>query len=134
MIAFLVELENRVGSLAEVTEAIAERGINVTGGAGVACGETGRFAVSTNDEAATRRLLLSRGFKFREIELVPITLVDTPGTLARTCRALADAKINVEAAFAMGGTGERNTIAFATDDPARTRSILSQKELTGSGR
>jgi hypothetical protein len=134
MIAFLVELENRVGSLAEVTEAIAERGINVTGGTGVACGEGGRFVVTTNDEAATRRLLLSHGFKFREIELVPITLADTPGTLARTCRALADAKINVEAAFAMGATGERNTFAFATDDPARTRSILSQKELTGSGR
>jgi hypothetical protein len=134
MIAFLVELENRVGSLAEVTEAIAERGINVTGGAGMACGDSGRFVLSTNDEAATRRVLLGRGFKFREIELVPITLADTPGTLARTCRALADAKINIEAAFPMGATGERGTIAFATDDPARTRAILSQKTLTGTGR
>ena len=42
MIAFLVELENRVGSVAEVAEAIAERGINITGGAGVACGGSGQ--------------------------------------------------------------------------------------------
>ena len=134
MIAFLVELENRVGSVAEVAEAIAERGINITGGAGVACGGSGQFALTTNDEAATRRLLLSRGYKFREIELVPITLADTPGTFARACRALAEAKINIEATFGMGTTGDRNTMAFATDDPARARTILSQKALTGTGR
>ncbi|MGD0019485.1 MAG: hypothetical protein ABSD62_09560 [Candidatus Limnocylindrales bacterium] len=134
MIAFLVELENRVGSVAEVAEAIAERGINITGGAGVACGGSGQLAFTTNDEAGTRRLLLSRGYKFREIELVPITLADTPGTFARTCRALAEAKINIEAAFAMGASGDRTTMAFATDDPARARTILSQKALSGTGR
>ena len=134
MIAFLVELENRVGSSAEVAEAIAERGINITGGAGVACGGSGQLALTTNDEAGTRRLLVGRGYKFREIELVPITLADTPGTFARACRALAEAKINIEAAFVMGASGDRNTMAFATDDPARARSILSQKALTGSGR
>jgi hypothetical protein len=134
MIAFLIELENRVGSAAEVAEAIAERGINITGGTGVACGSSGQLAVTTNDEAGTRRLLLTRGYKFRELEVVPITLADTPGTFARTCRALADAKINIEASFAMGGSGERNTVAFATDDPARARTILSQKALTGTTR
>jgi hypothetical protein len=134
MIAFLVDLENRAGSLAEVAEAVAERGINVIGGAGLACGDGGRFALTTNDEAATRRLLLSHAYKFQEVELVPITLADNPGAFARTCRALAAAQINVLAAFSMGGGAERNTIAFATDDPARTRSILAQMALTESGR
>ncbi len=134
MIAFLIDLENRVGSVAEVTEALAERGINITGGSGLTHGNNGSLAVSTNDEAGTRRVLLSRGYKFREIELVPITLADTPGTLARTCRALADAKVNIEALFPMGAAGERNTVAFATNDPAKARTILSQKELTGTSR
>ena len=134
MIAFLVTLENRVGALADVADAVAERGINITGGTGMACGDSGRFAMTTNDEAATRRLLTSRGYSFQEIELVPITLSDVPGMLARTCRALAAAGINVLAMFAMGAAGERNTIAFATDDPVRTRSVLSQAALTESGR
>jgi hypothetical protein len=131
MIAFLVDLENRIGALAEVAEAISERGINMTGAAGVACGGSGEFALTTNDEAGTRQLLLSHGFKFREIDLVSIALADTPGTFARACRALADARINVEAAFQMGAAGDRVTIAFATDDPARARTILSQKAPTG---
>ena len=117
-----------------MAEAVAERGINMTGGAGVACGGGGQFVLTTNDETGTRRLPLGRGIKFREIEIVPIALADTPGTFARTCRALADAKINVEAAFPVSMSGERYTVAFATDDPARTRTILSQKALTGSGR
>src|ERR1035437_7796889 len=121
MIAFLVELDNRPGSLADVTEAIAERGINVIGGTGVACGSSGHLSLATNDEAATRRVLLGRGFKSHEIQVVPVTLADTPGTFAKACRALADARINVEAAFAMGATGDRNTIAFAIDDPVKAR-------------
>jgi len=134
MIAFIVELENRAGTVADVTEAIAERGINVTGGAGIGSGSNGYVALTTNDEAATRRVLLGRGYKFREIEVVPLTVADAPGTFAKACRALADAKINIEAAFPMGGTSDRNTIAFATDDPTRARSILSQKSLASTNR
>jgi hypothetical protein len=134
MIAFLIELDNRAGTVAEVTEAIADRGVNITGGAGMGGGTKGYFAVTTNDEAATRRVLIGASYKFREIEVVPLTLADSPGTFARACRALADAKINIDAAFPMASGADRNTIAFATDDPVKARSILSQKTLAGSGR
>lgn len=134
MIAFLIELENRAGAAASVTEAIAERGINITGGAGIGYGGAGHLAVTTNDEAATRRVLLGGGYKFHEIEIVPLTVVDAPGTFARACRALADAKINIEATFPMTGSGEKNTIAFATDDPVKARSILAQKSLSSASR
>jgi hypothetical protein len=134
MIAFVVEPENRPGSAAEVTEAIAERGINVTGAAGVACGSTGQVALTTNDEAGTRRALLGQGFKFREVEVVPVTIADSPGTFAQACRALADASINVEAAFGVALNGDRITLAFATDDPVKARSILGQRSFAGSSR
>lgn len=132
MIAFLIEIENRPGSAAEVTEAIAEHGINVTGGAGVACGSAGRMALTTNDEAGTRRALLGQGFKFHEIEVVPITIADSPGAFAQACRALADARVNVEAAFGVAISGDGITMAFATDDAAKARSILGQRSATSS--
>ncbi len=134
MIAFLIELDNRAGSVADVTEAIAERGINITGGAGIGSGLKGHAVFTTNDEAATRRVLIGAGYKFHEIEVVPLTVTDTPGTFARACRALADAKINIGAAFPMGGGADRNTIAFATDDPAKARTVLSQKTPAGTSR
>jgi hypothetical protein len=134
MIAFLIDLENRAGTVAEVTEAIAERGINITGGAGIGSGSRGHLVVTTNDEAATRRVLIGAGHKFHEIEIVPLTIADVPGTFAKACRALADAGINIEATFTMTGTADKNTIAFATDDPVKARSILSQKAMVGLGR
>ncbi len=134
MIAFIVELENRAGAVADVAEAIADRGINVTGGAGIGSGSTGSMALTTNDEAATRRVLLGRGYRFREIEVVPLTMEDSPGTFAKACRALAEAKINIEAAFPMSATSDRNTMAFATDDPTKARSILSQKSTASTNR
>jgi len=126
MIAFLIELDNRPGTVAAVTEAIAERGINITGVGGIGIGSRGHLAVTTNDEAAARLVLGGAGYKFHEIEIVLLTLADVPGALARTCRALADAGIDMEAVFTMAGTAEKNTIAFATDDPVKARSILSQ--------
>jgi hypothetical protein len=134
MIAFVIELESRAGSLAKVTEEIADRGINITGGAGISGESRGYFALTTNDEAATRRVLIGASRKFREIEIVPLTMADVPGSLAKACRALADAGVGIEAVFSMAGTAEKNTIAFATDDPAKTRSILSQKSLAGPSR
>ena len=134
MIAFLIELENRAGTTAAVTEAIAERGINITGGAGIGGGSKGLIALTTNDESATRRVLHGGGYKFREIEVVPFAMADVPGTFAKACRALADGGINIEAAFIMTAASERNTMAFATDDPAKTRSILGQKSLAGTNR
>jgi hypothetical protein len=134
MIAFIVELDNRAGTVADVTEAIADRGINVTGGAGIGAGAKGHVALTTNDEAATRRVLLGASYKFHEVEIVPLTVADTPGTFARACRALADANINIEAAFPMAGGADRNTIAFATDDPVKALSVLSQKTLAGTNR
>ena len=131
MIAFLIETENRVGSAAEVAETISERGINITGGSGLAVGGSGRLALTTNDEAGTRRALLGRGYKFREIEIVPITLPDSPGTFAKVLRSLADARINVEAVFPMGAASDRNTLAFATDDPVKARATLHTKVIAG---
>jgi len=134
MIAFLIELDNRPGTVAAVTEAIAERGINITGVAGIGIGSQGHLAVATNDEAATRRVLSGAGYKFHEIEIVLLTIADVPGAFARTCRALADAGIDMQAVFTMAGTAEKNTIAYVTDDPAKTRSILSKKPLAGTSR
>lgn len=124
MIAFLIELQNRAGTLAEVTEAIAQRGINVTGGAGIGSGSIGHFVATTNDEAGTRRVLLGGGYRFREIEVVPLTIADAPGNLARACRVLADAGINVDAVFVTATGPGTTTLAFVTDDPVKARSIL----------
>ena len=84
MNAFIITGQDRPGELAKVAEAIAERGVNITNVSCLTWGGQGAIGITTNDEAATRSLLSSRGFDYREVELVPCSMDDRPGTLAST--------------------------------------------------
>lgn len=131
MNAFIVDLEQRPGTLARATETIAQKGIDITGFAGVTCGDSGALALLTNDEDGTRRALSEAGYHVREIELVSAQIAGRPGSLAEVARKLADAGINIEAAFPTGMTGSNVTIAFATDQPAKAREVLGDRAETG---
>ena len=124
MNAFIVELENKAGELARVTEAIAVRGINILGFAGATAGGMGSTVLMTNDEAGTRSALAGAGARFRELELVTARLAHQPGSLAAALRRLADAGVNIEAALPVGMDGGNVSVAFATNDAARTREVL----------
>lgn len=130
MNAFIIELENRPGMLAGVAEAIAQKGINITGVAGGTAAEKGSVVILTNDEAATRSVLDASGVSYREAGLVSAALEDRPGSLAAAARRLADQGVNIEALLATGMEGGKITIAFAVDDVASARSALG--ELAGS--
>ena len=132
MNAFLVELKNQPGSLAQVTEAIAQKGIDIVGFSGATSGASGAVALITNDEAATRRVLADGGYTVREVELVTAALAQRPGTLAEAARRLANAGVNIEAALATGMSDRGVHVAFATDDPAKARQALGEQVLAGS--
>jgi hypothetical protein len=126
MNAFLIELENQVGELARITEAIAAKDINITGFSGSTCGDSGTILILTDDDASTKAALQGVGCSFSEQEIVEVTLQHVPGTLAKAARRLAEAGVNIDAAVPTG-MDESGTVVvgFVTNDPAKTRSILS---------
>ena len=125
---FIVDLKHQPGELAKATEAIAMKGIDITAFSGVTCGGSGSVALLTNDESGTRTALTEAGYRPRELELVTTTIEHTPGSLAKVARKLADAGINIEAALPTAMSGGNVTIAFATDNPAKARSVLGAAE------
>jgi hypothetical protein len=124
MNVFIVELNDQPGELARVAEAIARKGIDITGFSGATSAGRGTVALLTSDEAGTRAALGEGGFNAREVEVATVSLVHRPGALAEAARKLADAGINVEAALQNGIAGANVTVAFATDQPARAQSVL----------
>lgn len=132
MNAFIIELKNEPGAVAAVAEAIAEKGIDITGFTGATCGDTGTVVLMTNDEAGTQRTLTDRGYKHRSIELVTTSLENKPGTLAMATRKLANAGVNIEAAMPTGMSGGNVTVAFATDNPAKARDALGTSTMAGA--
>ena len=130
---FIVDLKHQPGELAKATEAIAQKGIDITAFSGVTCGGSGTVALLTNDDVGTRRALTDAGYRAREIEVVTTTIDNVPGSLAKTARKLADAGISIEAALPVGMSGGKATLAFATDNPAKTHSVLGSREPAGVG-
>jgi hypothetical protein len=124
MNAFIVELENKPGELARITEAIAHRGINILGLTGATSGSSGSAVLYSNDEEGTRSALSAAGCRTREIELVVGPVANKPGGFAEIARKLADAGINIEAVLPTGMDGDNVSMAFATDNPAKTRELI----------
>ena len=124
MNAFIVELPNQPGSLAMVAEAVAERGINITGFAGATSGELGSVVFTTDDESATRNALGEKGWVYREVPIVHVSLEHRPGTLAAAARKLADAGINIETSFVSGMDGDKVEVAFGVDTPEAAKRAL----------
>lgn len=133
MNVFVVDLINQPGQLARISEAIARKGINITGLSGVTCGGSGAVAILTNDEAGTRKALEDAGIRARELELVTASMEDKPGALAAVTRKLADAGINVEVAMPVGMSGGRVSVAFGTNQPAKARNLIGTAEAAGVG-
>ena len=132
MNAFIVDLKNKPSELAKVAEAIAQKGIDITGFSGTTCGDSGTLALITTDAAGTRRTVSEGQWKFRAIALVEASLANRPGSLAEMARKLAQAGVNLEAAFPTGMAGSNVHVVFATDNPARAQEALGQ--LVGARR
>jgi hypothetical protein len=63
---FTVQLDDRPGSLARVANALAERGVNITGIVGVAEDTDGALMLTTSDPAATREAFSALALAFEE--------------------------------------------------------------------
>jgi hypothetical protein len=125
MNAFLVDLQNKPGTLATLAEALGAKGINITGITGASCGDSGRAAITTADDAAARSVFQTLNLAFKEFEATEVTLAHTPGTLGKVARRLADAGVNIEAIMPTGMAGNNVSVAFVTNNAAKAKEILA---------
>ena len=124
--AFLIELKDKPGALADVAEAIASKGVNILSLSGAACGEQSRIAVMTDDAAKTQAALSDIQATFEQKEITSVPLRHEPGSLAKASRQLAKAGVNIESILLMGMQGNDIEVAFVTSDPAMAKSTLAQ--------
>jgi len=132
MNAFIVDLKHQPGELAKAAESIARKGVNITAFAGVTCGGSGEVAFLTDDDVQARHALSDAGYHVRELDLIPVTFSNSPGSLAKTARKLADAGISIEAALSISMTPDKVTLGFATDQPSKARGVLGVSEPVGA--
>lgn len=126
-----IVLQDKPGTLAKATEAIAQGQINLEGGATFKCGSEGIFHAlfkTENDASNAKKALEKSGFKVREETPVIVTEAeDKPGGAAKIFRAIAEQEVNVN--FTYLATNTR--VVIGTDDPQKVTDALRSTTSTG---
>jgi hypothetical protein len=123
---FVIQLSNKPGGLATLSEALAARGVDLRAIGGGGIGDQGHIILTTADDAATRAVLEEGEYVFIEGESILAEVDDRPGGMAAIARALADAGVNIYGHLFLGRWGDRAMFAFVVDDAKTARPILER--------
>lgn len=123
----VVSLENKPGTLAEVSRALAQANVNILGVTLDVVSDFGIARFITADAAKAQQTLQQKGLKVVTNEVLTLKLPNKPGALAEATEKLARSGINIEAVtgFTPTGTNE-GTLVFKVDDIAQAEKILGQ--------
>lgn len=120
-----VFVENRPGSLMDVTNALTEAHINIRA---VASFDTPEFAILrlVVDKAEdAKNYLTSKGFVVRIHDVMGVELVDQKGNLNHMLKILADGEISINYIYSFVIRDEKAPVmVFSTDDYERAEQIL----------
>ena len=121
---FNIYVEDKLGELARVTEALAKSAVNIRGLATDKLGRKPAIKVITDDEASTKRALLGAGFDFEESEVVVIDLIDRPGEIAKISRKMARDGMNISSVFLIGKKDNPASLALVTQDLKNVKKLV----------
>jgi len=120
-----ITTEDRPGGLASVGEALGNAGINIEGLCGLGMEGRGIIHVCVEDAAGARQALEAAGLKVEgEADAIlgaPIQAADKPGTLGMMARQIADAGINIRAAY----VATNNRAVMVTDDNTKLMDLIA---------
>jgi len=121
---FSVFVDDKVGELARVAEALARNAINIRGLATDRLGTRPAIKMITDDEVSTRKALERAGLEFDESEVVVVDLIDRPGEIAKVARKAARAGVNINSVFLIGKKDTPAAIAMGTKDVKKAKKAL----------
>ncbi len=121
---FTVNLANRPGMLASLTETLAEAGVAIEALAAFGLDDEGYVRVIVDNAEATRQALRAAGLGATERKILTMTLSHRPTSLAEMTRSLAESGVNIEAMYLLNSCADGLEFAVAVDEPDRARPHL----------
>jgi len=126
-----VFLENKQGSLEEVTSILKEANVNIRTLSLADTTDFGILRLIVNDVDTTSRVLRDKGFRVSRTTVVAVEVPDRPGGLHSILEALARDNITVEYLYAyVEKSGENAVIIFRFDDSAAATEVLRKNSFT----
>lgn len=121
-----VVVPDRPGLLAELTEVLALRSIDIgeitveTHGAGAI------VRLGVENDALAMQVLTDAGYHAVSDQVILARIADKPGALAEISRELAEAEINIRSLHHVRREAGHALVAISTDDNYRARRVLGE--------
>ena len=92
----VVGADNKVGMLAEVSGIVADAGVNISAISAYAMGEKAIFRIVTSENDKAENVLVQKGFKVDENEIVAVNLPDKVGQAKEIADKIKNVGINLD--------------------------------------
>ncbi len=118
-----VFVQNKVGSLGELSIALAKANINIKALSIVDDLDWGIVRLIVDEPEKAKEILHKLGLMYGEGQVVTVMLENHPGALAELADKLGKKKINIEQAF-VTTSGEESLIVLSTTDDKKANSVV----------
>lgn len=120
-------LENKPGTLAQVSSALAARRINILAFSISDAVDHGVVRMVVSNPVQAAHLLGDGGMMVVEADVMALDLPNKPGTLARVAERLSKARVNIEYAYGTTrGTKGKAQVILKVDNIQRARKALGR--------
>jgi len=113
-----VFLDNRVGVLADLTEFLGAKGVNIRALSVAESRDFGVIRMIVADPARVAALLTRKGYNVQMVEVLAVRVADEPGGLGKALRVLADEDLNVDYLYTfLDKLGGEAVVILRVDNP-----------------
>jgi hypothetical protein len=116
-----IRLENRLGALAEMGDALGKAGVSIEGGGGFIFDGKGIVHFLLEDAAGARRALEAAGIEVLEDRAVLVQRLnqEQPGQLGKIARLMAEAGVNIEVIY----SDHQNQLVLVVDNLDKGKAV-----------
>lgn len=125
-----VFVQNEKGTVASVTEILANNNINLRALSIAETEDFGILRLIVNDTKKAEQVLLEAGYLIKTINVVGVKIGDAPGKLTSALKALDEASINIEYMYAFMARTERHAyVVLRVEENEEAEAILQNAGL-----
>jgi hypothetical protein len=120
-----VVMQNKIGTVAEVTGVVADKGVNIENVCAYTAGDVAVFHLLTDDNQKARKALEEEGYPVAETEVIVVHVWNRPGSLSAVAAKFRQHAIDIRYVYGTSSSGgEKMTIVFSAEDNDKAAEVF----------
>ncbi len=120
----MIKARDKVGRLAEITDAVKDAGINILAVCAWVEGDVGKMLMLTDNNSQAAALIESVADSCESQQVVTAKVANRAGALNELASKLAEAQIGIEIIYAAPGDADQALIVLSTTDNEKAAGLI----------